>query len=79
MTTTKLELINRVLVNAHERVLTASTQPLGNIVSDSINEALIEISTSTQWMDLRQVTVASSWSTNVATLSTSEVYKVSEL
>lgn len=79
MTTTKLELINRVLVNAHERVLTVSTQPLGNIVSDCIEEALIEVSTSSQWVDLRNSTVATSWSTNVATLSTSEVYKVSEV
>jgi hypothetical protein len=79
MTTTKIQLINRVLVNAHERTILASTQPLGNVVSDCINEALIEVSTSSQWTDLRRTTVATSWSTNVATLSASEVYKVSEV
>jgi hypothetical protein len=77
--TTKLELINRVLVNAHERVLTASTQPLGNIVSNSIDEALIEVSTSTQWTDLRRTTVASSWTDNVANISASEIFKISEV
>lgn len=77
--TTKLELINRVLVNAHERVLTLSTQPLGNIVSSSIDEALIEVSTSTQWTDLRRTTVASSWTDNVANISASEIFKISEV
>lgn len=79
MSTTKLQLINRVLVSAHERVLTASTQPLGSVVSDCIDEALLEVGTSAQWADLKRTTVASSWSTNVATLSTSEVFKVNSV
>lgn len=79
MTTTKLQLINRVLVNAHERTILASTQPLGSVVSDCIDEALIEVSTSAQWTDLRRTTVAASWSTNVATISASEIYKIKEV
>jgi len=76
MTTTKLDLVNRVLDSVGERRVTVTTGALALIAEDCIQLALDEVATSANWQDLLQTTVASSWSNEVATLSTSEEYRV---
>lgn len=76
MSTTKLDLVNRVLDSVGERRVTATTGALALIVEDCIQLAIDELATSANWQDLLQKTAASSWSNEVATLSSSEVYKV---
>lgn len=76
MTTTKLDLTNRVLDSVGERRVTVTTGSLALIVEDCIQLALDEVATSANWQDLLQTTVAASWSDEVATLSTNEEYRV---
>jgi len=76
MSTTKLDLVNRVLDSVGERRVTVTTGALALIVEDCIQLAIDELSSSANWQDLLQKTVAASWSSEVATLSASEVYRV---
>lgn len=76
MSTTKLDLVNRVLDSVGERRVTDTTGALALIVEDCIQLAIDEVATSANWLDLRQKSNATSWSTQVAELSTSEVYRV---
>ena len=76
MSTTKLDLVNRVLDSVGERRVTATTGALALIVEDCIQLAIDEIATSANWQDLLTRSVAASWSSEVATLSASEVYRV---
>lgn len=76
MTTTKLDLVNRVLDSAGERRVTATTGALALIVEDCIQLAIDEIATSANWSCLQVKQAAESWSEPVATLSTDEVYRV---
>jgi len=68
--TTKLELVNRVLDSVHETRIQSTTQPLGNIVLNCVEQALIEVCTSADWVDTSKSSVASSYTTNVATVNT---------
>jgi len=76
MSTSKLDLVNRVLDSAGERRVTVTTGALALIVEDCIQLAIDEIATSANWQDLLSKTVAASWSSEVATLSASEVYRI---
>jgi hypothetical protein len=76
MSTTKLDLVNRVLDSVGERRVTDTTGALALIAEDCIQLALDEVSTSANWNVTRQITVASSWTGTLASVSTSEVYKV---
>lgn len=79
MSTTKLDLINRVLDSVGERRITStSSDARAEIVLDCIQLALDEISTSANWTQLKNVQTPDSWSDDVATIdSTNEVYSVS--
>lgn len=76
MTTTKLDLVNRVLDSVGERRVTDTTGALALIVEDCIQLAIDEVATSAKWNVTRQFSVASSWSTVFASVSASEVYAV---
>ncbi len=78
MTTTKLDLVNRVLDSVGERRVTATSgDNRATIVEDCIQLALDEISTSASWTQLKNVQTPDSWSSDVATIdSTNEVYSV---
>jgi len=76
MSTSKLDLVNRVLDSVGERRVTATTGALALIVEDCIQLAIDEIATSALWNVTRQFTVANSWLDTLASLSTDEVYKV---
>ena len=72
MSTTKLDLVNRVLDSVGERRITATAgNALALIVEDCIQLALDEVSLSANWIDLKASTVASSWSTSAATVVSS--------
>ena len=78
--TTKLEMLNRVLDSAHSARIQASTQIMGLVVSDCVDQALAEVSSAANWIDTRVSTVASSWSTLKATVSTTvEVCRVNSV
>jgi hypothetical protein len=71
MSTTKLDLVNRVLDSVGERrILATAGNALALIVEDCIQLALDEVAFAANWSDLRVSAPATSWSTNVATITT---------
>lgn len=78
MSTSKLDLVNRVLDSVGEKRLTSiGTDARASIVEDCIQLALDEVATSANWAELRKFETPDSWSTDVATIdSTNEVYSV---
>jgi hypothetical protein len=72
-TSTLLEVINRVLTNANERTVTASTDPVGLQAKESIRMALLLLFGTRHWSFTQVRGVATSWITQQATLPTTTV------
>lgn len=68
-TSTLLEVCNRVLLNANERTLTATTPLIGQQVKECVRQALHAISRN-EWLWNQGKVNASSWTLSVATLPT---------
>lgn len=74
-TTTKLELVNRILDSAREQRIQSTTQPLGDIALSCIEAALVDVCTYANWIDTRTTGVAT-WVGGVATLATTTDYRI---
>lgn len=67
-TKTRLELVNSVLNSLGERSIGASSTQIGNVVQDSIKEAILDVCSSGTWQELREL-VTGTWSTDQCTLN----------
>lgn len=67
-TSTLLEVVNRVLLNANERTLTTTTPLIGQQVKECIRSALYQMTKLGEWTWTQAKVNASSWSSQVATL-----------
>lgn len=69
-TSTLLDVVNRVLINANERTIANTTTLIGQQVKESIRMALLILVNQSHWAWTQDKVNASSWSTNQATLPT---------
>jgi hypothetical protein len=77
--TTRLEIVNKVLNNLKLNNIQSTTQPMGKVALDCIDQAITSFCTSGLFNAYRTSTVADSWSDELASLSSKEVYKVSSV
>jgi hypothetical protein len=73
-TKTRLEVANTVLLSVGERPISASGSVQGQLVSDCIKQALIDVCTSAAWGELRD-SILGTWSGDTASLADT-VYKI---
>lgn len=69
-TSTLLDVVNRVLINANEKPITATTTLVGQQVKESVRMALMMIVNQSHWEWTQDKINASFWSTQTATLPT---------
>lgn len=72
-TSTLLQVVNRVLINANERTVVDTTTPVGQQVKEAVRIAIILLFGSSHWLFTQVKGNASSWTNGRATLPTTTV------